>query len=85
MYCTISVPFYSEENQWSRDGKTWTDWNKVIKADTPFVDTWTGLKPNTKYTGYYRFKRKYNGVGVKQLVLLRPLNILMHLQKEVFL
>ena len=62
MYCTISVPFYSEENQWSRDGKTWTDWNKVIKADTPFVDTWTGLKPNTKYTGYYRFKRKYNGV-----------------------
>lgn len=62
MYCTISVPFYSEENQWSRDGKTWTDWNKVIKADTPFVDTWTGLKPNTKYTGYYCFKRKYNGV-----------------------
>ena len=62
MYCTISVPFYSEENQRSRDGKTWTDWNKVIKADTPFVDTWTGLKPNTKYTGYYRFKRKYNGV-----------------------
>lgn len=62
MYCTISVPFDSEENQWSRDGKTWTDWNKVIKADTPFVDTWTGLKPNTKYTGYYRFKRKYNGV-----------------------
>ena len=62
MYCTISVPFESEENQWSRDGKTWTDWNKAIKADTPFVDTWTGLKPNTKYTGYYRFKRKYNGV-----------------------
>lgn len=62
MYCTISVPFYSEENQWSRDGKTWNDWNKVIKADTPFVDTWTGLKPNTKYAGYYRFKRKYNGV-----------------------
>lgn len=62
MYCTISVPFESEENQWSRDGKTWTTWNKAIKADTPFVDTWTGLKPNTKYTGYYRFKRKYNGV-----------------------
>lgn len=62
MYCTISVPFVSEENQRSRDGKTWTDWNKAIKADTPFVDTWTGLKPNTKYTGYYRFKRKYNGV-----------------------
>lgn len=62
MYCTISVPFYSEENQRSRDGKTWTDWNKAIKANTPFVDTWTGLKPNTKYTGYYRFKRKDNGV-----------------------
>lgn len=62
MYCTISVPFYSEENQRSCDGETWTDWNKVIKADTPFVDTWTGLKPNTKYTGYYRFKKKYNGV-----------------------
>lgn len=62
MYCTISVPFYSEENQWSRDGKTWTNWNKIINADTPFVDTWTGLKPNTEYTGYYRFKRKYNGV-----------------------
>ena len=62
MYCTISVPFVSEENQWSRDGKTWMDWNKAIKANTPFVDTWTGLKPNTKYTGYYRFKRKYNGV-----------------------
>lgn len=65
MYCTISVPFVSEENQWSRDGKAWTDWNKSIKADTPFVDTWTGLKPNTKYTGYYRFKRKYNGVWSK--------------------
>lgn len=62
MYCTISVPFVSDENQWSRDGKNWVDWNKAIKADTPFVDTWTGLKPNTKYTGYYRFKRKYNGV-----------------------
>ena len=62
MYCTVSVPFESVENQRSRDGKTWTDWNKVIKADTPFVDTWTGLQPNTKYTGYYRFKRKYNGV-----------------------
>lgn len=62
MYCTVSVPFYSEENQWSRDEEPWTDWNKVINADTPFVDTWTGLKPNTKYTGYYRFKRKYNGV-----------------------
>jgi hypothetical protein len=47
MYCTISVPFVSEENQWSRDGKTWTDWNKAIKANTPFVDTWTGLKPNS--------------------------------------
>jgi hypothetical protein len=62
MYCTISVPFFSVENQWSRDGKTWIDWNKLITADTPFVDTWTGLKPNTKYTGYYCFKRKYNGV-----------------------
>jgi hypothetical protein len=63
IYCTISVPFYSEQNQWSRDGKAWVDWNKVIEANTPFVDTWTtGLKPNTKYTGYYRFKRKYNGV-----------------------
>lgn len=62
MYCTISVPFESVENQWSRDGSNWTTWNKAIKADTPFVDTWTGLKPNTKYTGYYRFKRKYNGV-----------------------
>lgn len=67
MYCTISVPFYSEENQWSRDGKTWTNWNKVINADTPFVDTWTGLKPNTKYTGYYRFKRKYNGVWSEEV------------------
>ncbi|WP_295748867.1 fibronectin type III domain-containing protein [uncultured Holdemanella sp.] len=65
MYCTISVPFASEENQWSRDGKKWETWNKAIKADTPFVDTWTGLKPNTKYTGYYRFKRKYNGVWSK--------------------
>lgn len=62
MYCTISVPFLSEENQWSRDGQNWETWNKTIKADTPFVDTWTGLKPNTKYSGYYRFKRKYNGV-----------------------
>lgn len=62
MYCTILIPYISEENQRSYDGKTWTDWNQVIKADTPFVDTWTGLKPNTKYTGYYRFKRKYNGV-----------------------
>lgn len=62
MYCTISVPFDSVENQRSRDGSNWTTWNKSIKADTPFVDTWTGLKPNTKYTGYYRFKRKYNGV-----------------------
>lgn len=62
IYCTIHVPFYTEENQWSRNGKTWTDWNKVIKANTPFADRWPGLKPNTKYTGYYRFKRKYNGV-----------------------
>lgn len=62
MYCTISVPFESEENQRSRDGETWTTWNKAIKADTPFVDTWTGLQPNTEYAGYYRFKRKYNGV-----------------------
>lgn len=62
MYCTISVPFESVENQWSRDGSNWTTWNKSIKADTPFVDTWTGLNPNTTYTFYYRFKRKYNGV-----------------------
>lgn len=62
MYCTVSVPFYSEEYQWSRDGKTWTVRDKVINANTPFVDTWTGLKPNTKYTRYYSFKRKYNGV-----------------------
>lgn len=62
MYCTISVPFESVENQRSRDGSNWTTWNKSIKADTPFVDTWTGLNPNTTYTFYYRFKRKYNGV-----------------------
>lgn len=62
MYCTISVPFDSVENQWSRDGSNWTTWNKSIKADTPFVDTRTGLNPNTTYTFYYRFKRKYNGV-----------------------
>lgn len=62
MCCTISVPFESVENQWSRDGSNWTTWNKSIKADTPFVDTWTGLNPNTTYTFYYRFKRKYNGV-----------------------
>ena len=62
VYCTISVPFESVENQWSIDGSNWTTWNKSIKADTPFVDTRTGLNPNTTYTFYYRFKRKYNGV-----------------------
>lgn len=62
MYCTISVPFDSVENKRSRDGSNLTTWNKSIKANTPFVDTWTRLNPNTTYTFYYRFKRKYNGV-----------------------
>lgn len=61
-YCNITVPFDSKVNKYSRDGKRWTDWNKDIKGDKPFKDTWSGLKPNTDYTFYYKFRRNYNEV-----------------------
>ena len=62
VYCNIKVPFDSSVNQRSKDGTNWTDWNKSIKANVAFKDTWTGLSPNTTYTMYYRFRRDYNEV-----------------------
>lgn len=60
--CNITVPFASTVNQYSKDGSSWTNWNKSISANSAFSDSWSGLSPNTTYTFYYRFRRDYNQV-----------------------